>query len=401
MLDLEKLKSLGSIRTFKEDETIFYEGECGSEMYMVLRGQVGIFVNSFDGNPINLTVLNSGDFFGEMSVLDGQKRSASAISMCDSILLGLNKDNFEAFISAQPSVALKIMKGLCLRIRNLNAELSKATEGSRKPADHTGTIETSREEKKVTASDVLPAKPKSSLFPKGHKPYISIAPETYNDFLYDKEITCPVCEKSINVKMQRISKLKLLTVEPDFRQKYVDFEPLWYTIWLCPSCNYANFYYEFESLPARSVKALIASGDEIRNKLPEKFSGAHEINKVFTAYYMALFCAEAYNAPPLKLAKLWMQISWLYKDQEDYDMYNMAASKALEYYHSAYYNSKLSVSVEQEQQLNIIMGELYLLKGERNEALKCFHAAIKRSQGKPLLNQQAQLRVEELRSSHK
>ncbi|MCX7709684.1 MAG: DUF2225 domain-containing protein [Clostridia bacterium] len=392
MLDVNTLRSLGSIQTFREDDFIFYEGEQGNEMYLLLSGKVDIFVNSFDANPFKIAELKPGDFFGEMSVLDGQPRSASAVAATTTVVLGLTRENFEKYISAEPSSALRLMKGLCLRIRNLNAELSKCAEESR--------------EQKLAEPPVIcppldiPTYIPSDVFPEGHRPYSLIAPDTYAQFVYDKEVKCPLCKNQLNLKMQRLSKLKLDHVEPDFRQKYVDFEPLWFTIWLCPHCNYANFYYDFESITDKGVKALQAKSGELRNMLPEKFSGPLEINKVFTSYYIALYCAEIYGAPPLKIAKLWMQISWLYKDMEDMVMYKMASSKALEFYHHAYYNFKLNISVEQEQQLSIILGELYLLQENTTEAIKCFHNAINRAQGKPLLNQQAQSRVEELRNSN-
>lgn len=390
MLDIGKLKSLGSIKTFKEDDTIFYQEDSGNEMYMILSGKVGIYVSSFDGSLIKLTELSAGDFFGEMSLLDGDPRSATAISCSTTILLTLTKNNFVTFIGSQPSMALKIMKGLCHRIRNLNSDISRLTDNSSQRNL------TEKVKDNPLQADVV-QKITSSLFPKGHKIYSLIAPEKFNEYIYEKEVKCPVCEESIKVNAQRISRLKQDILTPDLRQKYVDFEPLWYTIWVCPNCNYANFYYDFEGLSQREIKTLLSKASELKSLLPEKFSGSHEINKVFASYYLALFCAERYSAPELKLAKLWLQLSWLYQDMEDKDMHMMASLNAFNYYHAAYYSSNLNISVEQEQQLNIILGELYLLKGESKEAFKCYRLAINKSAGKPFLNNRAQLRIENIR----
>lgn len=68
-------------RTFKGNEYICYEGQPGSEMYIILRGSVGIYVSSAIETQIEISRITAGDFFGEMSIFDNLSRSASCIAL--------------------------------------------------------------------------------------------------------------------------------------------------------------------------------------------------------------------------------------------------------------------------------------------------------------------------------
>ena len=112
MSDLNKLKNISNVRTFKENEYIFHEGDTGNDMYILLSGRVSIFIKSKDNLQIKLCDICAGGFFGEMSLLEGEPRTATALAIENTVALSVNKDNFEAFIVEQPSMAFKLLKGL-------------------------------------------------------------------------------------------------------------------------------------------------------------------------------------------------------------------------------------------------------------------------------------------------
>ena len=102
---------------YPKNKIIFLEEEEGNELYMILKGSVKIVRISESGEEITLAVLQKGDFFGEMSLLDGKPRSATVISDEDSILILFNKNNFEKVIEKYPRIALKLLKELTSRLR--------------------------------------------------------------------------------------------------------------------------------------------------------------------------------------------------------------------------------------------------------------------------------------------
>lgn len=101
------------IRDYRPDETIFHQGQAGFGMYIIEEGKVSI---SLKKNPVVdtnehtiLTVLQSGDFFGELALVEeGGKRSASAVAVSDTKLIGFFKPNLLDIIERSPRAGVKI-----------------------------------------------------------------------------------------------------------------------------------------------------------------------------------------------------------------------------------------------------------------------------------------------------
>jgi CRP/FNR family cyclic AMP-dependent transcriptional regulator len=99
---------------FPTDHVIARQGEVGTGLFLVARGRVRVVR---DGQTI--AHLGPGDFFGELSVLDGQPRVAQVIADEPTVCLALASWEFEAVVKEQPAVALAILRGLAGRLRGL------------------------------------------------------------------------------------------------------------------------------------------------------------------------------------------------------------------------------------------------------------------------------------------
>jgi CRP/FNR family transcriptional regulator, cyclic AMP receptor protein len=97
---------------------LFRAGEEGNAMYLIERGRVRISVQATDGREMTLTELGRGDFFGEMALLNGQRRSADAIVAEDSRLAVLSREHFLSFVRSSPNVALEMLTALANRLRH-------------------------------------------------------------------------------------------------------------------------------------------------------------------------------------------------------------------------------------------------------------------------------------------
>src|SRR5262245_61064195 len=115
--------------SFAKGDLIFSEGDLGSEMFIIQSGKVRIFKN-IDGFDQTLTVLEKGDFFGEMSILEGMPRSASAEAEEDCDLIKINSANFVAMIKSNIEIAIRIMRKLSLRLREANVQIEKLMHAS-------------------------------------------------------------------------------------------------------------------------------------------------------------------------------------------------------------------------------------------------------------------------------
>jgi CRP/FNR family cyclic AMP-dependent transcriptional regulator len=102
----------------KAKTVLFRTGDEGDAMYLIERGRVRICVQGTDGRDMTLAVLGRGDFFGEMALLDGQRRSADAIVTEDARLAVLSRNHFLAFVRSSPDIALEMLTALANRLRH-------------------------------------------------------------------------------------------------------------------------------------------------------------------------------------------------------------------------------------------------------------------------------------------
>ena len=109
-------------------EVMFRAGDAGDAMYIIERGKVRICVQATDGHEVTLTELGRGDFFGEMALLDGQRRSANAVVAEDARLAVLSRQHFLSFImGGNPNVALEMLTALANRLRHTDELLRHST----------------------------------------------------------------------------------------------------------------------------------------------------------------------------------------------------------------------------------------------------------------------------------
>jgi CRP/FNR family transcriptional regulator, cyclic AMP receptor protein len=101
----------------KAETSLFRAGDEGDAMYLIERGKVRICVQATDGREMVLTEFGRGDFFGDMALLDGQRRSADAIVAEDARLAVLSREHFLSFMRSNPNVALEMLTALANRLR--------------------------------------------------------------------------------------------------------------------------------------------------------------------------------------------------------------------------------------------------------------------------------------------
>lgn len=114
------------INAFGVDDVIFEEGSTGRELFVVLDGEVEIA--KIDGaRKTSIIKLGKGEFFGEMAVIDGSARSATAIASAPNTkVMRINHARFVYLVSQQPAFALMVMDALSKRLRASNAVTYRA-----------------------------------------------------------------------------------------------------------------------------------------------------------------------------------------------------------------------------------------------------------------------------------
>ena len=97
--------------------SLFHRGEPGDAMYLIENGRVRISLKDTDGHDATLAEMDDGDFFGEMSLLDGHARSADATASVDCRLAVLSRADFRSFLRKDPDIALGVLTALTHRLR--------------------------------------------------------------------------------------------------------------------------------------------------------------------------------------------------------------------------------------------------------------------------------------------
>jgi CRP/FNR family transcriptional regulator, cyclic AMP receptor protein len=109
---------------YRKSEVIFEEGSTGSEMYLIHSGRVLLSVRRNEGEQTPLVVLNPGDFFGEMALVDDSPRSTAASAVEDDTeLIVIDRARFLFMVRQQPEFALSLMHTLCQRLREMDKRL--------------------------------------------------------------------------------------------------------------------------------------------------------------------------------------------------------------------------------------------------------------------------------------
>ncbi|HEV8427668.1 MAG TPA: DUF1003 domain-containing protein [Pyrinomonadaceae bacterium] len=112
-----ELRSLLSDRKVPQNTRLFRQGDKGDAMYLIQSGRVRISIRDDDDEELTLAELAQGDFFGEMSIIDGRQRSADAKVIEDAQLAILSRAAFLSFVRSNPDVALEMLSALTDRLR--------------------------------------------------------------------------------------------------------------------------------------------------------------------------------------------------------------------------------------------------------------------------------------------
>lgn len=115
--EFEDLSGVSVIRDFDKGKIIFYEQDKGTSLYIIVSGTVKLSIIANDGREHILGFLKDKEFFGEISLLDGESRSTSAISVDKVKVITVSRENFLKILKNNPQITYKIILSLCTKIR--------------------------------------------------------------------------------------------------------------------------------------------------------------------------------------------------------------------------------------------------------------------------------------------
>ena len=118
------LANLVVVQDFNRDETVVLEGDCSMKaLYLIASGTVQVYMTGVDGRETILSFLDRGDFFGEMSLIDGEPRSASVRTVTDAQLMIIHREPFLTLIRQTPEIAMSLLSEMSKRLRKANKQI--------------------------------------------------------------------------------------------------------------------------------------------------------------------------------------------------------------------------------------------------------------------------------------
>ena len=118
------LANLVVVQDFNRDETVVLEGDCSMKaLYLIASGTVQVYMTGIDGRETILSFLERGDFFGEMSLIDGEPRSASVRTVTDAQLMIIHREPFLTLIRQTPEIAMSLLSEMSKRLRTANKQI--------------------------------------------------------------------------------------------------------------------------------------------------------------------------------------------------------------------------------------------------------------------------------------
>lgn len=123
--ELDRITAVAIPRSFPKGVRVFHEGDDSDACYVVRSGDLRVTREHSDGRAIALATLGSGDFFGELAMLDGGARSASVETLTDAELLALPAMDMRRVIAEHGDIAAKLIVALTRRLRETNERVAR------------------------------------------------------------------------------------------------------------------------------------------------------------------------------------------------------------------------------------------------------------------------------------
>ena len=128
--EFKTLEHVFVVRTYRRNQVVFLEEETGKYMYIVLAGKVKVTKSTSGGKENLLAIHQTGDFFGEMALLDGKTAPATVSAMEDCRIVSIAAHDFHTILMRNEKVVQQIIHVLCTRLRQSWGQLQKLTYGS-------------------------------------------------------------------------------------------------------------------------------------------------------------------------------------------------------------------------------------------------------------------------------
>ena len=309
-----QLRKISKPKQFHKDDYICHEGQPGNEMYIILKGSIGVFLTSAIGTLNQVATIGEGDFFGEMAIFDNLPRSASCIALEDTLAVAVTKENLQEFLATCPEIAGQMLEKMSGRIRKLDAELYQNNRF-------------------VKNRHV----PKFMIPVEYHEGHAVKAYHWDEKYVTEYKQACPICGKAVSVRELKRNILEERGFDVDCRMTYMGCEPLWHEVISCSNCHYTNHYLRFfgiNNFEFEIVEKILQK--EHKPVVESRIARRSDYDVLVMQYLQAIHINEHINPGENALiGSMWRSLYWLAKDVREWEFAIYCAKKAIAKYRVA------------------------------------------------------------------
>ncbi len=191
---------------------------------------------------------------------------------------------------------------------------------------------------------------------------------TERDFLYDKKVSCPICEQKVDVRVVRRTSLRLESRDSDSMPVYKYINPLFYDIWVCNYCGHAAFENNFENEVPKEQIALMF--ENVSSKWNYRtYPDIYTLDIALERYKLALYCAHLRKAPLSELTMLYLKMGWLFRLNVEDQKEKQCLEQTVSGLESLYDVGKFPVMGMNESAVVYMIADLSFRIGKSKEAL--------------------------------
>ena len=197
----------------------------------------------------------------------------------------------------------------------------------------------------------------------------------YDDYLYDKNYTCPCCKNSFKNKTPKIGKIRITSKDSDLFQHCEPINPIIYDVVLCNKCGYAAMAKLFENkLYDDQIKAIITKITS--SYKPRVYPNVYDVNIGIERLKLALLSSMVKEAKESEIAYTCIKIAWLYRLLNDEENETVFIKNAYNGFFEAFNKEDPPIMGMDSNTIQYLVGELARKTGNNTEALRLFGRLI-------------------------
>jgi len=225
---------------------------------------------------------------------------------------------------------------------------------------------------------------------------IQISPEEY---LFDKKLTCPVCEKYISIRAVKMSGIRTISRDTDFMTYYRDPNPMFYDAWVCKFCGYAALSSKFALITEKQSK-LIRNTISSKWKFNKTYPDSYTADIALELHHLALLNTAVKMGKDSEKAIICLKMAWLYRLKKDIENEKKYLFNAINGLKNAYEKEIFPVIGMDEPTVIYLIGELYRRIDDNTNAIYWFGKALLNKNSKPKIKEMVRVQKELINKSN-